>query len=161
MTDKPIQDFYPDNTAICFGCGRHNEHGLHVQTFWNGEEGVARFTPKPYHTAFPGIVYGGILASIIDCHSIGTAIAAMYEAEGRTPDSEPEITCVTGNLNVTYLQPTPVGVELLLRSRIKELTPKKAIVTVSVFVGEKESVKAEIVAVRIKSRATMAESTTE
>lgn len=158
MIEKPIQDFYPDNVAICFGCGRHNEHGLHVQTFWNGEEGIARFTPKPYHTAFPGIVYGGVLASIIDCHSIGTAIAAMYQAEGREPNTEPEITCVTGNLNVSYLQPTPIGVELVLHARIKELTPKKVIVTVSVLVGEQESVKAEVVAVRVKSRATIGDS---
>jgi hypothetical protein len=99
-----------------------------------------------------------VIASIIDCHSIGTAIAAMYQAEERAPDTEPEITCVTGNLNVSYLQPTPIGVELVLRSRIKEFTPKKAIVSVSVFVGEKESVKAEVIAVRVKSRATIGDS---
>ncbi|MFN8372424.1 MAG: PaaI family thioesterase [Anaerolineae bacterium] len=161
MSDKPIQDFYPDNVAICYGCGRHNEHGLHVKTYWNGEEGIARFTPKPYHTAFPGFVYGGLLASLIDCHSIGTAIEAMYQAEGRTPNSAPEITCVTGNLNVSYHKPTPIGTELLLRARIKELTPKKAVITVSVFAGEQECVTAQVIAIRVKSRATMGENSTE
>jgi len=155
MTDKPIQDFYPDEIAICYGCGRHNVDGLHIQTFWNGEEGVAHFMPRPHHTAFPGIVYGGLLASLVDCHSIGTAIAATYQADGRAPDTEPEVTYVTGNLNVTYLQPTPMGIELTLRARIKELHPRKAIVTCSIYAGDKETVRAELVAVRVKSRATM------
>lgn len=157
MTEKPIQDFYPDEVAICYGCGRHNADGLHVQTYWNGEEGIARFTPKPYHTAFPGFVYGGLLASLVDCHSIGTAIAATYQAEGREPSTEPEITYVTGNLNVSYLRPTPMGSELVLRARVKELHPRKAIVTCSIYLGDKETVRAEIVAVRAPSRATMGE----
>jgi acyl-coenzyme A thioesterase PaaI-like protein len=157
MNDQPIQDFYPDEVAICYGCGRLNADGMHVQTFWNGEEGIARFTPKPYHTAFPGFVYGGLLASLIDCHSIGTAIAATYHAEGRPPGSEPEITYVTGNLNVTFLQPTPLGGELVLRARLKELHPKKALVTCSLYAGDAECVRAEVIAVRVKSRATMSE----
>jgi acyl-coenzyme A thioesterase PaaI-like protein len=157
LSDKPIQDFYPDDVAICYGCGRHNAHGLHVQTYWNGAEGIARFTPQPHHTAFPGYVYGGLLASLIDCHSMGTAIAATYHAQGRAPGTEPDITYVTGNLNVSYLKPTPIGIELVLRARIKELTPKKAIVNVSVFAGEQACVQAEVVAVRVKSRATIGE----
>lgn len=153
MSDQPIQDSYPDNIAICYGCGRNNAHGLHITSYWNGEEGISQFTPQPYHTAFPGYVYGGLLASLIDCHSIGTAIAAMYEAEGREPGTDPEITCVTGNLNVTYGKPTPIGVELTLRARIKELYPRKAIVTCSLFAEGVECVTAEVVAVRVESRA--------
>lgn len=155
MTDQPIQNFYPDDVAICYGCGRLNEHGLHVQTYWDGEEGVARFTPKPYHTAFPGFVYGGLIASLIDCHSMGTAIAATYQVEGRAPGSEPEITYVTGNLNVSYLKPTPINAELVLRARVTEITPKKALVSVSVLANGQESARGEVVAVRVRSRATM------
>jgi acyl-coenzyme A thioesterase PaaI-like protein len=157
MPERPIQDFYPDEIAICYGCGRHNADGLHVQTYWNGQEGIAHFTPKPYHTAFPGFVYGGLLASLVDCHSIGTAIAATYQAEERTPDTEPEVTYVTGNLNVTYLRPTPMDTELTLRAQVKELHPRKAVVTCSLFAGDTEMVRAEVVAVRVKSRATMGE----
>jgi len=153
--DRPIQDFYVD--SICFGCGRDNRDGLHVQTYWNGEEGVCHFVPKPHHTAFPGFVYGGILASLIDCHSIGTATAATYQAEGRQPGSEPIIAYVTGNLNVTYLQPTPMGVELILRARIRELTPRKAVVTCSIYAGDTECVRGEVVAVRVRSREKMRE----
>jgi acyl-coenzyme A thioesterase PaaI-like protein len=152
MTAAPIQNFYPENTAICYGCGRNNADGLHIQTYWDGTEGVCHFTPREYHTAFPGVVYGGLLASLIDCHSIGTAIAAMYDAEGRAPGTDPEITCVTGNLNVDYLKPTPTGIELTLRAQIAERTERKAIVTCSVYAGEDETVRARVVAVRVKSR---------
>lgn len=157
MFDRPIQDFYPDEIAICYGCGRHNADGLHIQTYWDGEEGASRFTPRPHHTAFPGFVYGGLLASLIDCHSMGTAIAATYQAEGRAPGSEPEVTYVTGNLNVSYLHPTPMGSELTLRARVKELHPRKAIVTCSLYADGRETVQAEVVAVRVQSRATMGE----
>lgn len=157
MNQEPIQNFYPDEVAICYGCGRNNADGLHLQTFWDGEEGVSHFTPKPYHTAFPGFVYGGLTASLIDCHTMGTAIAATYQAEGREPGTEPEVTYVTGNLNVSYLQPIPIGAELVLRARIKELHPKKAIVTCTVYVGDKECVRGEVIAVRVRSRAAMDE----
>ncbi|MCA9904163.1 MAG: PaaI family thioesterase [Anaerolineae bacterium] len=153
MTPQPIQNFYDDKIAICYGCGRHNEHGLHVQTFWDGAVGVAHFMPRDYHTAFPGVVYGGLLASVIDCHSIGTAIAAMYDAEDRAPGTELEITCVTGNLNVTYLHPTPMGVELIINARIKSLTERKALLETEVLAGDLVTVRAEVIAVRVKSRA--------
>ncbi len=152
MTDVVIQQHYNDETAVCYGCGKHNADGLHFQTHWDGTEGVGRFTPQAHHTAFPGVVYGGILASLIDCNSIGTAIAAMYDAEGQPYGAAPEITCVTGQLNVTYLKPTPLGVELVIRARVKELTPRKAIISSSVYAGETECVRGEVVAVRVPAR---------
>lgn len=161
MSDKPIQDSYPDNIAICYGCGRHNAHGLHIISYWDGEEGISHFMPQSYHTAFPGFVYGGLLASLIDCHSIGTAIAAMYDAEGRERGTNPEITCVTANLNVSYHKPTPIGTELTLKARIKELKPRKAIVTCSLYADGVECVTAEVVAVRVESRALMGSAPTD
>ena len=98
---RAIQDYYNADIAICAGCGRNNPQSLGVRTFWDGTEGVCRFTPAAHHTAFPGVVYGGLLASLIDCHSIGTAVAAMYDAEGRAPDTTPEITCVTASCRLT------------------------------------------------------------
>lgn len=149
---KPIQAHYDPNAAICYGCGYNNPHGLHIQTYWDGEVGTCTFTPKPEHTAFPGYVYGGLLASLIDCHSIGTAIAAMYDAEGREAGSAPEITCVTGNLNVSYKKPTPIDAELRLETRVKELTAKKAVVTTELFAGDTVCVTGEVIAVRVLSR---------
>jgi len=147
-----IQDFYPDDIAVCYGCGRHNPKGLHVRTVWDGKEGVFRFKPKPYHTAFPGVTYGGLIASLIDCHCIGTAVAAAYDAEDRSPGTEPEITFVTGNLNVTYLKPTPIEAELELRAKIKGSTGRKAVVICSLFADGEECARGEVLAVRVASR---------
>lgn len=152
MDNQPIQNFYPDDVAICYGCGRHNAHGHHIRSYWDGELGLAHFTPQPYHTAFPGYVYGGLLASLIDCHCIGTAIAAMYTAAGRAPGTEPEITCVTGSLFVSYLRPTPMGPELRLEARITELTERKAVVSCEVLAEGAVCVRGEVVAVRVTSR---------
>jgi acyl-coenzyme A thioesterase PaaI-like protein len=150
--DIIIQQHYNDETAVCYGCGKNNPHGLHLQTHWDGTEGLCHFTPQAHHTAFPGVVYGGIIASLIDCHSIGTAIAAMHDAEGQPYGSEPEITCVTGQLNVTYLKPVPIGTELVIRARVKEITARKAIITSSVSAGDVECARGEVVAVRVPAR---------
>ena len=76
MTQKAFQDYYTDDLSHCYGCGRLNDHGLHLKSYWENDESVAIFHPKQYHTAFPGYVYGGLIASLIDCHGIGTAAAA-------------------------------------------------------------------------------------
>lgn len=151
MTEKAIQDYFADEIAICYGCGRNNPHGLHIRTLWNGEEGIFRFKPQPYHTAFPGVVYGGLIASLIDCHIIGTAIGAAYKAEGRSPGTAPEIMFVTGNLNVSYLKVTPTDAELVLRARVKELHTRKAIVTCSLYAKDEECARGEVVAVQAPS----------
>ncbi len=149
MAGIAIQDCYPDDIAICYGCGRNNPKGWHIRTQWDGKQGILRFTPDEAHTAFPGIVYGGLIAGLIDCHSVGTAVAAMYDAEEREPGSSPPILCVTGNLNVTYLKPTPLGHELILRANVQELKAKKAIVHCTLTVMGETCAKGEVVAIRV------------
>ena len=76
MPSRPVvQDFYPESFALCYGCGRHSEHGLHLQSVWEGDDVVARFTPRPEDISVPGFVYGGLVASLIDCHGMATAAA--------------------------------------------------------------------------------------
>ena len=145
----PIQDYYPEDAAVCFGCGRNNSHGLHIQTLWDGNEGTFRFTPKPHHTAFPGVTYGGLIASLIDCHCIATAIAATYDSEGRPPGKGPQICYVTGNLNVTFIRPTPIDCELVLRARVNQLFEKKAVVTCYLYAGDLKCARGKVVAVRV------------
>lgn len=148
-TDQPIQNFYPD-PSICFGCGRNNAHGLHIQSFWMGDGAVAHFMPEPQHSGYPGMVYGGLIASLIDCHSIATTTAAMYEMEGRVP-GEPHIICVTGTLTVTYLKPTPLGVQLTVRSTIQTISASKAMIRSSLLADGVECVKGEVIAVRLRT----------
>lgn len=149
MTDQAFQDYYPENLAHCYGCGRMNELGHRIKTYWEGDESVTRYTPEPYHTAIPGFVYGGLLASLVDCHSTGTAAAAMYRAEGRAMDSEPPFRFVTGSLHVDYLKPTPMGVELTLRGKVKEIRGRKVVVETTLYANDVATVRGEVVAVQM------------
>lgn len=147
-----VQDLYPNDVAHCYGCGRLNDEGLHVRTHWEGGEGVARFTPAPYHVAIPGYVYGGLLASLVDCHAIGTAAAAAMERAGQVPGSDPSPRYVTASLKVDYLKPTPLGPELELRARPVEVGERRVTVAVDVYAAGDVVVRGEVVAVRMPDR---------
>ena len=146
---KAFQDYYPDDSSYCYGCGRLNEKGLQIKSTWDGEQSVARFVPRPEHMAIPGYVYGGLLASLIDCHGTGTAAAAIARAEDRTIDSQPAIRFVTGSLNVDYLRPTPLGPELELRGTVREIKPRKVIVAIDLLAQGEVCVRGEVTAVRL------------
>ncbi len=146
---KAFQDYYPQNLSHCYGCGIHNESGHRIKTYWEGEESVTRFSPEPFHTAVPGFVYGGLLASLIDCHSTGTAAAAMYRAAGRAMDTSPPFRFVTGSLHVSYLRPTPLGRELEIRGQVKEIKGRKVVIESTVFVDGVATARGEVVAVQM------------
>ncbi len=149
MTEKAFQDYYPDNVSHCYGCGRLNEHGLQIKSYWDGDEAVCAFQPRPYHTAVPGYVYGGLIASLIDCHATGTAAAAAYRAEGRAMDTEPAHRFVTASLHVDYLRPTPIGGPLQLRARVKEIKGRKVVVSVTLSAGGEVCARGEVVTVEM------------
>lgn len=144
-----FQDFYPDDLSHCYGCGRLNREGHQIKTYWDGDESVTLFTPKPYHIAIPGYVYGGLIASLIDCHGTGTAAAAMFRAEGREMGSEPAYRFVTASLKVDYLRPTPLGEQLTIRGRVKEISGRKVIVTSTVSVHGEVCARGDVVAVQM------------
>jgi acyl-coenzyme A thioesterase PaaI-like protein len=146
---KAFQDYYPDNVAHCYGCGSINEHGHQIKTHWEGNETVTWFTPEPFHTSVPGYAYGGLIASLIDCHSTGTAAAAMYKADGRGMDTHPPYRFVTGSLHVDYLKPTPISQPLQIRGRIKEITGRKVIVETTVLSGDIVTARGEVIAVQM------------
>jgi acyl-coenzyme A thioesterase PaaI-like protein len=146
-----FQDYYPDDYAHCFGCGRLNEKGLKIKSYWDGKESVCRFLPNDYYTGgMKTILYGGIIASLIDCHGAGTAAAAKARELGIQvkPGNMPRF--VTAALKVDYLAPTPVGVELELRSIVKEIKGRKVIVKVTVSSGETLCAKGEGVFVQLR-----------
>ena len=150
MTQKSFQDQYPDIFAHCYGCGRLNEHGHQLKSYWNGEESVARYLPKPYHIAIPGYVYGGLLASLIDCHGTGTAAAALYRAaKEHDPASEPNTRTLTASLHVDYLKPTPLGIELEVRGKVKELKGRKVVIEEWIIANGVITVRGELVAVQV------------
>lgn len=143
-----LQDLYPDDFSHCYGCGRLNTHGLHVKTEWVDGEGVARFQPAPHHMALPGFVYGGLIASLADCHAIATAAGASMVARGEMPGQDPTPRFVTASLQVDFLLPTPLGPELLLRARPTEVSERKVAVAVSLLAEGVERARARVVAVR-------------
>ncbi len=149
MKPKAFQDYYPDDLAWCFGCGRLNEQGHRLKSYWDGDEAVAVFQPQPYHIAIPGYVYGGLIASLIDCHGTGTASAAAYRAAGREVGTEPALRFVTASLRVDYLRPTPLGVPLEVRGRVKEIQGRKVIVTATVSAEGEVTARGEVVAVQM------------
>ena len=149
MTDKAFQEYYPDNVSQCYGCGRLNEHGLQIKSYWEGDETICHFRPRPYHTAIPGYVYGGLIASLIDCHATGTAAAAAYRAEHRAMDTEPPQRFVTAALHVDYLRPTPIDAVLELRGQVKEFKGRKVIVAVTLSAHGEICARGEVICVRM------------
>ncbi len=152
MAEKAFQDYYPDQMSYCYGCGRLNEHGLQIKSYWDGEETVCIFQPRPYHIAVPGYVYGGLIASLIDCHSTGTAAAAAYRAEGRNMDTQPPLRFLTASLQVDYMRPTPLGVPLEVRGRVKEIKGRKVVVSAILSANGEICARGEVVAVQVPER---------
>lgn len=149
MDEKAFQDYYEDAHSICFGCGRLNPMGLQIKSYWDGEESVCRFTPLPHHTAMTGYVYGGILASVIDCHGTGTAAAAAYRAAGRDMGTAPHLRFVTAALQVSYLRPTPIDTCLELRGKVREIRGRRVKVDITLSAKGQICATGEVVAVQI------------
>lgn len=149
MTETAIQDLYPEELAWCHGCGRLNPHGLHVRSVWEGEDSVCRFTPAPHHIAIPGFVYGGLIASLIDCHSTGTAAATAARIESWEPGMPNPPRFVTASLHVDYLKPTPLGPELVIRARAIEVKGRKITVESTLSVGDTICARGLLVAARM------------
>ena len=150
MTDlsgTAVQDYYPEAFAQCYGCGRLNEDGLRIRSHFDGEVSVCRFTPRPEHRAMKGIVYGGLVASLIDCHATGTAAAAATVAVGDEITEDTVRRFVTARLEVDFLAPTPLGVELELRAVTSEVKGRKVVVEVELSADGQTTARGHVVCV--------------
>lgn len=149
---KAIQDDYPDDFAWCYGCGRLNESGHHFRTGWEGENTVTIFNPEPEHLALPGFVYGGLIASFIDCHGTGSAALALHRKNGHEPgDAAEPPRFVTASLHVDFLKPTPHGVPLKAIGTVEEIHPKKWKVNAEVYAEGTLCARGEVIAVVMPS----------
>ena len=147
-----VQDAYPDDYSHCFGCGRLNPVGHRLRSFVEGDETVARFTPSSNDIALPGYVYGGLLASLLDCHGMATAAAAALRENGQQVGEVPSPRYVTAALHVDFLKPTPLGCELDVRGRVDEFSPRKVKVSAWIVASGETTVRASIVAVPLPER---------
>lgn len=120
---QSLQDRYaPQNR--CFGCGPANDKGLRIKSFEEGDEVVCDWTPEPHHEAFTGMLNGGIVGALLDCHSNWTAARHLMK---RTGADEPPCT-VTADFHVKLLAPTPSTRPVHLAARVVESSDRKAIV---------------------------------
>ena len=145
-----IQSQIKDN--FCWGCGADNHAGLQLQSRWEDDSTtVAQFTPAAEHAAGPRhFVNGGIIATLLDCHGVCTAIADAYRREGREIGSEPDIWFATTSMHVDYLRPTPLGPEITIRGTIVDGAPEGRIaVACTLEVEGKERAKARVEAVQV------------
>ena len=149
MEKKAFQEYYPDDLSHCYGCGTLNQHGLQIKSYWDGDESVCVYNPRTHHTAIHGIVYGGLIASLIDCHSTGTAAAAKYREENRAMDTLPPLRFVTASINVNYLLPTPLGCSLELRGKVKTMKGRRVVVESRLIADGKVCATGEVVAVQM------------
>jgi acyl-coenzyme A thioesterase PaaI-like protein len=152
MTQIAFQDYYPDHIAHCYGCGRLNEYGHQIKSYWDGEESVCHFQPEAFHISIPGYVYGGLLAALVDCHGTGTAAAAGYREESRAMDTEPPLRYLTASLHIDYLKPTPLGFTLEVRGKVKEVKGRKVVIEEWIRANGIITVRAELIAVQIPDK---------
>ena len=134
----------------CFGCGVLNVKGLQIRSRWHGDECVCRWQPGEEHVGYPGLVYGGTIASVVDCHAIWTALSHTCAVEGLQlgRDALP-FAYVTGKLMVDYLKPADIAQPLVLHASVVEHGARKSMVACRVMQGDAACATAEVVAVRI------------
>ncbi|MGH9902536.1 MAG: PaaI family thioesterase [Pyrinomonadaceae bacterium] len=132
MSEKSLQEQYAPHNA-CFGCGPANERGLRVRSFAGGDETIAEWTPEAYHEAFPGVLSGGIIGTLLDCHSNWAAARHLMLRAGA--DCPP--CTVTADYSVRLLRPTPTGGPVRLAARVVESTDTSATVEAELTAGGK------------------------
>jgi acyl-coenzyme A thioesterase PaaI-like protein len=124
-----LQDRYAPNNR-CFGCGPANDKGLRLKSRVDGDAVVCDFTPEPHHEAFPGVLNGGIIGALLDCHSNWTAAYHLMQARGA--DAPP--CTVTADFHVTLKKPTPLG-PVHLRAQVAEAQGDRAVVEATLEAG--------------------------
>lgn len=137
--------------GVCFGCGQKNDRGLRIKSYWDADKihVISTHSPNSRYVGWPSLVYGGLISCLIDCHSNWTAMAYHYRAENREPNTLPRIDCVTGELNVKYIKPTPMGTPLHLKARIEGEVARKTRVLCEVYAGNRLTAIGDSVFVRV------------
>jgi acyl-coenzyme A thioesterase PaaI-like protein len=156
VTDSEATMFqaFQDRIPVhCFGCGSLNKHGLQIKSFWAGEDVVCAWRPQPHHIGHPGVLYGGMIASVVDCHCIWTASAYAHRTADVEMHAELRFPYVTGALKVSYRKPVPIDQAIDLRARVVQFAERKAVVKCKVSSQGVVCAEAEVVAVRVASQA--------
>ncbi|MBI2362930.1 MAG: PaaI family thioesterase [Elusimicrobia bacterium] len=148
MTGPSVQERLAPANA-CFGCGPANPSGLRIRSFPTGGPGGelgCDWTPQPHHEAFPGVLNGGIIGALLDCHMNWTAACRIMELRG-----QPAAPCtVTSEFSVRLLRPTPSDGPVRLTARVVEESPDKAVVEAELSAAGKTTAKGRGTFVAVK-----------
>jgi acyl-coenzyme A thioesterase PaaI-like protein len=134
MTEpRSLQDTYAPQ-GVCFGCGPANPHGLHIQSYADGNDVICTWTPQKHHEAFPGVLSGGIIGTLLDCHGVWTAANAWRVS--RQLSEAPAV--VTAEFTIGLKRPTPTPGPVHLRARVvANPAPDRAVVEGTLEAGGK------------------------
>ncbi len=145
MSQDYFQHYMPGD--VCFGCGESNPAGLHIHSYWQGDEAICKWKPQKIHEGWDGVTCGGIIATLIDCHCMATAMATAIRNEGRELGSEPHYRFATGAMNIKYLAPTNNEKEIEVRAHVTEVkNKKKYTLDCGVYVDGEKTAEAIVVA---------------
>jgi hypothetical protein len=143
-----FQDFMPGDT--CFGCGPANPHGLKIRSYWDGEIAKCVWSPQPYHEGWANLTCGGVIATLVDCHCINTAMATAVRNEKRALGSEPSYLFATGSINLRFLKPSPVDQPIELQAHVTAIkNEKKYSLSCDVFVNGEKTADAQVIALLV------------
>ena len=148
MSDLAFQDQMHDN--FCWGCGADNPDGLGLKSHWEGDVSVAQWHSSPEYAAGPRhVLNGGIIATLLDCHGVCTAIADAYAREDRAIGSAPDLWYATASMTVDYLRPAPIDALVSLRGTIVEVEDRFTTVTCELEAAGKVRAQGSVRAVRV------------
>jgi len=149
IDNNPVyfQDHMPEN--VCFGCGSQNQDGLQIKSFLEGDISICKWQPIEKYHGWADLMNGGIMATLIDCHCMGTAMAHAYNSENRNLDSFPVYRYATGSLNIKYIKPTSVHHQVELKAKIIEVKGKKTVLSCELYSQGEITAIAEVVAIRV------------
>jgi acyl-coenzyme A thioesterase PaaI-like protein len=142
-----VQEYMGEN--VCFGCGSHNPDGLQIKSFWENDVCICDWTSEEKYNGWRNLLNGGILATLIDCHTMATATSYAYMSEQRKWDTEPTYRYATGTLTVKYLKPTPNNLPIQLRAKVQEVKGKKTTVQCGVWCDGMQTAEAVVIAIRV------------
>ncbi len=142
-----FQDFMPGN--ICFGCGADNHDGLQIKSYWEGDVACCEWEPIEKYQGWRGLLNGGIMATLIDCHCMGAAMAHACREEGRSLGTEPEYRYATGTMEIKYLKPTSSESPVVLKAKVQEATPKKTVLSCGFYCEGELTAEAKVIAIRV------------
>lgn len=153
---KYFQNHMPGN--VCFGCGNDNHEGLKIKSYWEEDEAVCIWYSQEKYHGWANLLNGGVLATLIDCHTMCTCVAHAYKQEGREFGSNPEYRYATGTITVKYLKPTLNDKPIELRAKVTEQKGRKTTLACDVYVEGIKTAEAVVIGIRVYDSSSMQES---